>query len=390
MKLGIETVAETPENNFDRWKEALCLRAQGEGIRARSQRLFLESTEFLPDVLERQMNQKEILWSVHDYLELTVSDERVRKGRSALRKYRRLMGEIEEEFKVSADAVLAIWGLETGFGANRGSFPVLSALSTLAFAGERSAFFESELMAALKIIQSRDIKPKNMLGSWAGAMGHGQFMPSSYLKYAVDFDGDGKRDIWSDDPTDALASIANYLREHGWRSGQPCGEEMYLPKGFDLSLTGRDQVRPVSDWSDLGVRSPRGTTPVDYGPASILLAAGADGPAFLSYQNFDVFLAYNNSISYALSVGVLAHRIDGNMKFTKPWPADQRVLSRADMQELQKRLTALGYNTQGADGIAGPNTHRALRSWQKEAGLPADGFPCGEMLDQLQGQSVPH
>lgn len=383
-------MAETTENSFDGWKEALCLRAQGHGIRARTQRVFLETADLLPEVLDRQMNQKEVLWSVHDYLEITVSDERVRKGRSALRKHRMLMGQIEEHFKVSADAVLAIWGLETGFGANRGSFPVLSALATLAFAGDRAAFFESELMAALKIIQSRDIKPEKMLGSWAGAMGHGQFMPSSYLKYAVDFDGDGKRNIWSDDPTDALASIANYLREHGWRSGQPCGVEMELPKGFDLSLTGRDQVRPVEDWSDMGVRSPRGLAPVDYGPASILLAAGAQGPAYLAYQNFDVFLAYNNSVSYALSVGCLALRIDGNMKFTKPWPADQRVLSRADMRELQERLTALGHDTQGADGIAGPNTHRALRSWQKEAGLPADGFPCGEMLDRLRGQSAPH
>ncbi len=375
-----------PNISFESWKQAFCLRAQGAGIRALTQRVFCDFATYLPEVLDRQMNQKEVLWSIHDYLEITVSDERVRKGRKALRKHRQLMGEIEEAFKVSADAVLAIWGLETGFGANRGSFPVLSALATLSYAGERRAFFETELIAALKIVQSRQIKPENMLGSWAGAMGHGQFMPSSYLKYAVDFDGDGKRDIWSDDPTDALASIANYLREHGWRSGQPCGVEVALPEGFDLSLTGRDQVRAVADWDQMGVRSPNGLSPVDYGPAAILLPAGADGPAYLAHHNFDVFLSYNNSVPYALSVGCLAHRIDGNKKFTKPWPKDQRILSREEMRDLQKLLTERGYDTRGADGIAGPNTHRALRAWQVECALPADGFPCGDVLDQLRAQ----
>ncbi len=375
---------EGQKKEFSFWKEGFMLRLQDQGLRARTRNRFYDFAEFLPDVLNRQANQKELQWSVRDYLEITVSDERVRKGRSALRKYRGLMGEIEETYRVSADAVLAIWGLETGFGANRGDYPVISALATLAYAGDRGTFFESELVAALKIIQSGDITPEKMLGSWAGAMGHGQFMPSSYLKYAVDHDGDGRRDIWGHDPTDALASIANYLQEQGWRSGQPCGEEMFLPEGFDLSLTGRDRPRPASDWGDLGVCSPRGMQPVDYGEASILLAAGAEGPAYLAYHNFGVFLSYNNSVSYALSVGCLAHRIDGNMKFTKPWPEGQQVLSRADMRELQERLTELGHDTQGVDGLAGPNTHRALQGWQSAAGLPADGFPSGKMLDQLR------
>lgn len=374
------------DRSFTSWKEEFALRLQDERLRARTRNRFLEIAQYLPEVLDRQANQKELLLSVHDYLEITVSDERVRKGRKALRKYRPLMGELEETYRVSADAVLAIWGLETGFGANRGDYPVISALATLAFAGERRAFFADELVAALHIVQAGDIAPEKMLGSWAGAMGHGQFMPSSYLKYAVDHDGDGRRDIWAEDPTDALASIANYLREHGWRSGQPCGEEMYLPDGFDLSLTGRDQVRPVAEWAEHGVRSPRGLQPVDYGDAMVLLAAGAQGPAYLAYHNFNVFLAYNNSVHYALSVGCLAHRIDGNKKFTRPWPEGQRVLSRADMRELQERLTALGHDTRGADGLAGPNTHRALRNWQVAAGYPADGFPCGEVLDQLRAQ----
>lgn len=377
-------MSDSPQHAFGIWKEAFIEQAETQGINAQTGKRFMEFATYLPDVLDRQANQKEMLWSVRDYLDLTVSDERVRKGRKALRKHRALMGELEEAFQVSADAVLAIWGLETGFGAIRGDVPVLSALATLAFAGERAMFFESELLAALKIVQAGDISPAKMVGSWAGAMGHGQFMPSSYLKYAVDYDGDGKRNIWGNDPTDALASIANYLHKHGWRSGQPCGEEMNLPQQFDLSLTGRDQVRPVQEWVDLGVKSPRGMQPVDYGPAAILLPAGAQGPAYLAYHNFDVFLAYNNSVSYALSVGVLAHRIDGNMKFTKPWPEGQHVLSRSEMRELQERLTALGHDTQGADGFAGPNTHRALRVWQKEAGLPADGFPDGAMLSQLR------
>ncbi|WP_343207580.1 lytic murein transglycosylase [Aliiroseovarius lamellibrachiae] len=369
--------------NFENWRSDFITRAEEEGVSPRTIRLFLEHSWLLPDVLERQENQKEILWSVRDYLDITVSDERVRKGRKALRANRPLMAALEEKYQVSADVILAIWGLETGYGAVRGSYEVLSALATLASRGKRTAFFESELIAALKIVQKGHIAPQNMVGSWAGAMGHGQFMPSSYLAYAVDFDGDKRRDIWGTDPTDALASIANYLHKFGWRYGQPCSEEAFLPAGFDLSLTGRDQPRDVMEWGALGVRLSKGLTPSDYGMASLILPAGANGPAVLAYQNFDVILKYNNALSYALSVGCLAHRIGGNQKFSQPWPEDQRILTRAEMQDLQQRLTHAGFDTLGADGLAGPNTHRALRAFQQAEGLPADGFPCGAMLDRL-------
>ncbi len=369
--------------SFDTWRSGFLARAEGDGVSPKTLGLFLDHAELLPDVLDRQNNQKEILWSVRDYLDITVSEERVRKGRKSLRSNRQLMGALEEKYQVSADAVLAIWGLETGYGAVRGSHQVLSALATLACQGQRSAFFEKELIAALKIVQKGHITPQKMVGSWAGAMGHGQFMPSSYLAYAVDFDGDKRRDIWGDDPTDALASIANYLHTFGWRYGQPCSEEAFLPEGFDLSLTGRDQPRDLIEWAALGVRLSKGLVPSDYGKACLILPAGAAGPAILAYQNFDVILKYNNALSYALSVGCLAHRIGGNQKFSQPWPEDQRILTRAEMRELQERLTQAGFDTLGADGLAGPNTHRALRAFQQAEGLPADGFPCGEMLDRL-------
>lgn len=375
------TQVDTP--SFESWRAGFLDRASGEGVSPKALGLFQDHAELLPDVLDQQNNQKEVLWSVRNYLEITVSDERVRKGRRALRTHRQLMGALEEKYQVSADAVLAIWGLETNYGASRGKHQVLSSLATLAFQGQRSAFFENELIAALKILQKGHITPQKMVGSWAGAMGHGQFMPSSYLAYAVDFDGDKRRDVWGADPTDALASIANYLHKFGWRYGQPCSEEAFLPEGFDLSLTGRDQPRDLMEWAELGVRLSKGVLPPDYGKASLILPAGAKGPAVLAYQNFEVILEYNNALSYALSVGCLAHRIDGNQKFSQPWPEDQRILTRAQMRALQERLTQAGFDTLGADGLAGPNTHRALRAFQQAEGLPADGFPCGEMLDQL-------
>lgn len=359
-------------------------RALGRMIQAGVFDKAMGSAQFLPDVVERQMNQSEFVLPIWEYLDIAASEERVRNGRTALRKRRELFIEIERRFGVEPEIVAAIWGLESGYGVNRGSVPILSALATLAWRGSRQAFFEDELVAALRILQSGHTTPEKMVGSWAGAMGHGQFMPSSFLNFAVDFDGDGRKNIWSNDPTDAVASIANYLSKHGWRRGQPWGYEVSLPEGFDYALVGMDQAHGALFWDDRGVRTVTGDRLPDYGVGSILLPAGARGVAVMLLRNAHALLRYNNAEAYVLGVGVLADRIGGHKGLVQPWPFDDRVLTRSEVREAQELLSDLGYSTQGVDGMRGPNTGRAVRAFQTDEGLVPDGYLSGTVLDLLR------
>lgn len=371
-------------DDFDTWLTGLRERALERQIRGSVFDRVMSAVRPLPDVIEKQARQPEFRLSVRDYLDITVSEERIRNGRLKMRQNRTLLNGIEAEFGVEAVVVMSFWGLETGFGANRGAFAVIPALATLAHGGRRRAFFEEELIAALRIVQMGEAQPDHMVGSWAGAMGHGQFLPTSFQDFAVDFDGDGRRDIWGEDPSDALASIAHYVSKHGWRLGQPWGVEVTLPDGFDHSLTGLGRNKSVAEWTALGVTHARQMPIAEYGAASILLPAGARGAALMVFRNFHVILRYNRAETYAMAIGHLADRFAGGKPFLRGFPEGQRVLSREELREVQMRLTNMGLDTRGIDGLMGPNTASAIRAFQKSQGAFADGFPGICVLDRLR------
>ncbi len=380
----VQTQAKTSNLAFGRWIDRFRARARAAGIRDRVFESAFQGVRYNADVVQRDRNQSEFTKQIWEYLDSAASETRVKNGRNALKKNRKLLGEIEARYGVEAEVVAAVWGLESAYGSFRGDVPIIEALATLAFDGRRGRFFESQLIAALKIIQSGDVAPRRMTGSWAGAMGHTQFIPTSYRAYAVDFRGDGKRDIWSDDPTDALASTAAYLRNFGWRKGQPWGVEVTLPKGFNYGLTGERIKKSPVGWAALGVRDTKGRKVPNHGRASILLPAGARGAAFMIFNNFHVIERYNTADAYVIGVGHLSDRIAGGGKLKAGWPRDDRNLRFTEKQEMQRRLTAKGYNTVGVDGIIGPNTIAAIRRFQSSEGMVPDGYASFEILKRLR------
>ena len=381
---GSDTVMRAvPNAGFDAWVAGFKARAASSGIATATLERAFQSAGFLPEVIEKDRNQTEFSRSLQDYLAIAASDERVSKGRAALQRNAATLAAVEARFGVEAHVVTAVWGLESFYGERRGSVPVISAIATLAYDGRRGAFFESQLIAALRILQNGDVSPQGMTGSWAGAMGHTQFIPTSYIAYAVDFRGDGRRDIWSDDPTDALASTAAYLAKSGWTRGQPWGVEVTVPAGFNTGQTGRGTTRSAADWAGQGVRSVGGGTPPNHGPASILMPAGASGPAFMVYRNFTVITRYNNAESYVIGVGHLSDRIRGGAPVQGNFPPDAQGMSIADRQNLQRRLTAAGFDTEGTDGVIGPKTRSAISAFQRSKGIAATGAPSLDLLAML-------
>ncbi|MGR3271645.1 lytic murein transglycosylase [Thalassococcus profundi] len=372
-----------PNPAYDAWVASFRSRAQSRGIRADVLDTAFRSAGYLPGVVTRDRNQTEFKRSLEDYLAIVASEEKVATGRSQFARTRGLLGQIEARYGVPSHVVAAVWGMESNYGARRGDIPVISATSTLAFDGRRGDFFESQLMAALRILQRGDVSAQGLVGSWAGAMGHTQFIPTTYQAHAVDFAGDGRRDIWSDDPTDGLASAAAYLSDSGWRRGMPWGLEARLPSGFNAGLAGRGRRRPVSEWSTLGVRSAGGGALPDHGPAALLLPQGASGPAFLAFRNFDVILRYNNSENYGIGVGYLSDRIAGAGPLRSDFPPDRYGLTIDDRRRLQQRLTANGFDTGGTDGVIGPKSQEAIRAYQSSLGVPATGEPSRALLDRL-------
>lgn len=337
-----------------------------------------------PGVVEKDRNQGEFVKTIWDYLDKAVSEDRVANGKTALRENRQLLEKIEATYGVDKEIVVAVWGLESAYGAVRGDIPLIEALATLAYDGRRGDFFEDQLLAALKIIQDGNVAPENMTGSWAGAMGHTQFIPTSYLSYAVDFTGDGKRDIWSDDPADALASTAAYLKSFGWQKDRPWGVEVQVPDGFDFALSGERTKKSVGDWAALGVRGVDGTPVAEHGPASILLPAGARGAAFMIFPNFHVIERYNTADAYVIGIGHLADRIRGGGPIQAAWPREDRALLLAERVELQERLTAAGFDAGGADGKIGPKTIAAVKSFQRSIGMVTDGYASLDILMRLR------
>lgn len=374
------------QGQFDGWLTGFRARAQAQGIAPRVLATALSDVAYLPDVIAKDRNQAEFTRQIWDYLDFAVSPIRVENGQKALRQHARILRQIEARYGVDRHIVAAVWGMESTYGTRKGDIPVMSALATLAYDGRRGKFFESQLIAALQILQAGDIPADRMLGSWAGAMGHTQFIPTSYLAYAVDFTGDGRRDIWGDDPTDALASTAAYLARHGWTRGQPWGVEVRLPKGFDTRQAKRDIRRAPSDWAALGVTDMQGNRVPNHGRASILLSAGATGPAFMIFDNFRVIERYNAADAYVIGVGHLADRLAGGPEIRTAWPRGYDPLSFDDRMDLQRRLIRAGYPLDKVDGVIGPQTVAAIRAYQQARGVTVDGFPSQDVLRLLKSR----
>ncbi len=369
---------------FQTWISAFHDRAATRGIAPDTLERAFAGITYDPEVIRRDRNQSEFTKTIWDYLDSAASETRIRNGKSALEQHRDILDKIEAEFGVEKEIVVAVWGLESAYGSYRGSMDVIRSLATLAFDGRRGAFFEGQLIAALEILQAGDVAPRDMTGSWAGAMGHTQFIPTSFLDYAVDFTGDGRRDIWSDDPSDALASTAAYLARFGWTSGQPWGIEVGLPNGFDYAMAKRSVTKLPSEWARLGVTGMDGKPVADYGPGAILLPAGSNGAAFMIFDNFAVLERYNTADAYVIGVGHLSDRISGGPPVRAAWPRGDRALNFAERQEMQRRLTARGFDTQGIDGRIGPRTTEAVRAFQAAEGLTPDGYASLRLLEALR------
>ncbi len=332
-----------PNAGYDAWVASFKNRASGYGLSSATIAAGFRGTGYLPGVVKRDRNQTEFKRSLEDYLSIAASDERVSQGRAAFARHRSTLNALETKYGVDATIICAIWGLESQFGERKGNIPVISSTSTLAFDGRRGAFFEKQLVAALKIIQNGDITADRLLGSWAGAMGHTQFMPTSYAGFAVDFTGDGRRDIWSADPSDALASTAAYLQRNGWSRGVRWGAE---------SSSGTLQPQP-------------------------------GGPKFSTTGNFRTIKRYNNSDAYAIGVGHLSDRIGGAGPLRGSFPPDEFGLTKNDRIALQKRLTSRGFDTVGADGILGKKSRAAISDYQRSKGLEVTGRPSQALLRGL-------
>jgi membrane-bound lytic murein transglycosylase B len=305
-----------------------------------------------------------------------------------LARYGDVLGGIETRTGVPKQILVAIWGMETDYGATTGGYNLFATLATQAWQGPRQQYAKSELIAALKILQQENYPVSEMTSSWAGAFGQTQFMPSTFFKYATDGDGDGKIDLWNSAP-DALASTATNFVQDGWQSGKPWFEIVTLRADFDLSLCDLDTERPLSDWADMGVKTATGADlPRSDEPTSIYLPAGARGPAFLTFPNFRVILKYNNAGAYALAVGMLAERMKGDAPPLK-WPREERALSRDERAQFQQDLKSLGYDPGDTDGVLGRKTRAALRLYQKSKNLPADGFPTIALLATLHSDAAP-
>ena len=342
----------------------------------------------MPDLRVDELNaaQPEFVRPVWEYLAGTVSDQRVSQGLDKLAEYRDVFNRVEETYGVPRQVVAAIWGLETGYGRNTGRFNLFQALATLAYDGARQNFGRRQFIAALKIAEAEKLDPQAMEGSWAGAFGHTQFVPTTFLEHAVDGNGDGKRDLWNE-PADALASAASYLMRSGWRADQEWGEEVILPADFPFDQADDANRKPEREWNALGVRNMAGQYLADSDtPSSIFLPSGARGPAFLLRGNFNAVLRYNNATSYALAISLLADRMRGRPGVTGSWPIDERPLGRDERRSLQQGLSDLGFDVGGVDGVIGRQTRNALRAYQKSRGLAADGFATASLLERIRSE----
>jgi len=368
---------------FDVWLQEFRQDALARGISRETLDGALGGVAPLPRVLELDRRQSEFTLGFRDYLDRAVSPDRIARGQALRGREAVLLERLERQWGVPGRFLTAFWGLETNYGDYTGNFPVIAALATLAHDPRRSGYFRGELLNALRILDAGHIRPENMTGSWAGAMGQVQFMPSTFLAHARDGDGNGRIDIWGS-RADALTSAASFLHDLGWRPGQTWGREVRLPAGFDPGLAGLQGGRPLAAWDRAGVRRADGRRlPEADIRAALLLPSGYRGAAFLVYPNFNVIMKWNRSVSYALAIGHLADRINGAGPLVTPRGPDDIAISREDIIALQMRLNALGFDAGEADGLAGSRTRQAIRAYQQAQGLPADGTPTPGLLGHL-------
>jgi membrane-bound lytic murein transglycosylase B len=354
-----------------------------------SQESFQRFTAGLtPDlrIMDLLDSQPEFTKSIWDYLDILVNDNRLAKGREVLAKYKTQFDATEKAYGVDRYTITAIWGIESNYSTQMGDRSVLQSTATLACIGRRQKYFRDEFLSALEILHHGDLSPEQMRGSWAGAFGPTQFMPTAFKRYAVDANGDGRRNV-VDDPADLIASTANNLKKEGWQSGQSWGYEVVVPKDFNYMMADRSKLMTFAQWEHLGLKRANGQPfPATSDKAYLLAPAGAEGPGFLMLQNFRVIMKYNPAEAYALAIGHFADRLRGGVPFVQAWPRQERELSRAERLELQQLLAQRGFYRSIPDGQLGGETREALRSFQASIGAPADGFASSEMLDRLRGQ----
>lgn len=344
------------------------------------------TAELTPDlrIMDLMDSQPEFTKAIWDYLDILVNDTRMQKGREVLARYRDIFDAVEKVYGVDRYVIAAIWGVESNYSTQGGDRSVLRSTATLACIGRRQAYFKDEFLSALEILNRGDLRPDQLKGSWAGAFGPTQFMPTSFKRYAVDFDNDGRRDV-VDSVADLIASTANNLKRDGWRPGETWGYEVAVPEGFNYLLADRAKQMPLSQWERLGLRRAGGQPfPRGSDQAWLLAPAGAQGPGFLMLHNFRVILRYNPAEAYALAIGHFADRLRGGGPLVQPWPRHERVLSRAERLELQVLLQRRGFDVGSPDGQLGGKTRAAVRSFQASLGAPADGFASSDLLDRLR------
>ena len=362
--------------------------AQRSGVRSDSFSRYTEGVQADFTLLDKLNYQPEFKLPIWDYLSGLVDDERIADGMAGLARHADVLQRIQASYGVDPATVVAVWGVESNYGRITGKYPLVQALGTLSCFGRRQGYFQGEFFAALRILQRGDIAPDRLYGSWAGAFGHTQFMPGTYERLAVDFDGDGRRDL-VDNSDDALASTANFLRKGGWQSDLPWGFEVRLPPGFDPALAGRKEKRPLADWAERGIVAVDGSKLANSGLAAgertaILLPAGLRGPAFLVTRNFDVIYGYNAAESYALAIAHLADRLRGGAPFVTPWPTDDPGLSRAERRELQSLLAARGHDIGEVDGMLGDKSRAAIKEEQARLGQTVTGRGGQKILQALR------
>nr|WP_158970691.1 lytic murein transglycosylase [Paraglaciecola sp. L3A3] len=385
---AISIAEETEVPTFSQCIARLQVQALAAGVSEATSNNILAKVQPLERILKYDRNQPEFVQTFTDYFSKRVTSWRVNKGREKLAQHKEFLAELTQEYGVPAHYLIAFWGLETNFGGIKGKIPTIRALTTLACDQRRSTYFSAELVQALLLLEREGLNESDMIGSWAGAMGHTQFMPTAYMKYAKDGDGDGKIDLWNNEK-DALASAAHFLKNLGWQSGFRWGREVLLPAGFDYQHAGKSHAKPLSFWNEQGVKKVN-ASPVGEGDlsAALLIPAGHTGSAFLIYANFDVILRWNNSEYYGIAVGHLADRISGQKALSKPLP-DLPKYTVDEMKNFQDKLNQLGFDVGVADGILGPATRKGVRGFQTSVGLIADGYPSLETVEAVKSLPLP-